>query len=90
MTAYHQPFQGHRTESSALSTIFARSRQLGTGQSGDPEFNAKTVAPVKTGKRKQVSTMEQHQKIEQVLPREESNPGKPIPCAARGDSRGEA
>jgi len=43
-----------------------------------------------TGMRKQVSTMEQHQEIEQVLPREESTPGKPNPCAARSDSRSEA
>ena len=28
--------------------------------------------------------------IEQVLPREESTPGKPSPCAAWGDPRGEA
>jgi hypothetical protein len=29
-------------------------------------------------------------KVEQVLPREESTPGKPSPCAAWGDSRSEA
>ncbi len=54
------------------------------------ERNAKTVAPVKTGMRKQVSMMEKHQSIEQVLPREESTPGKANPCAAWGDPRGEA
>ena len=31
-----------------------------------------------------------HQRIEEVLPREESAPGKPSPCARRGDPRGEA
>jgi hypothetical protein len=36
-----------------------------------------------------VSEMEQS-KVEQVLPQEESTPGKPSPCAARGDPRGEA
>ena len=51
---------------------------------------AKTEAPVKAGRRKQVSKMERHREIEQVLPREESTPGKPNPCAAWGDSRGEA
>ena len=54
------------------------------------EFYAKSVAPVKTGRRKQVSTMEQLQNIEQVLPREESNPGRPNPCAAWSNPRSEA
>jgi hypothetical protein len=31
-----------------------------------------------------------HQVIEQVLPQEESTPGKPRPCAAWGDPHGEA
>jgi hypothetical protein len=58
----------------------------------DPEreLNAKADAPVKTGMREQVSNEEQHQQIEQVLPREESTPGKASPCAAWGDPRGEA
>ncbi|XXT24689.1 hypothetical protein WME94_24460 [Sorangium sp. So ce429] len=51
---------------------------------------AKTDAPVKTGMREQVSNEEQHQQIEQVLPREEFTPGKANPCAAWGDPRGEA
>jgi hypothetical protein len=40
--------------------------------------------------RKQVSKIGKHQEIEQVLSREESTPGKPIPCVERGDPRGEA
>jgi hypothetical protein len=28
--------------------------------------------------------------VEQVLPQEESTPGKPHPCASQGDLRGEA
>ena len=47
-------------------------------------------APAQTGRRKWVSWMKIHRRIEQIPPREESAPGKPIPCAARGDSRGEA
>ena len=43
-----------------------------------------------TGMRKQVSWMRRHRRVEQVLPREESTSGKPIPCAAWGDPRGEA
>ena len=43
-----------------------------------------------TGMRKQVSEDEQHQRVKQVLPREESTPGKANPCAAWGDPRGEA
>lgn len=35
-----------------------------------------------TGMRKQVSWMRKHRRVEQVLPREESTPGKPNPCAA--------
>jgi hypothetical protein len=52
-------------------------------------FNAKAVRR-ETGMRKQVSKAEQHQQAEQVLPREESTPGKANPCAAWGDSRREA
>jgi hypothetical protein len=43
-----------------------------------------------TGMRKKVSKMNKHQIIKQVLPQEESAPGKPSPCALRGDPRGEA
>jgi len=32
----------------------------------------------------------QHVKVEQVLPQEESTPGKPSPCVRRGDPQGEA
>lgn len=45
---------------------------------------------MKTDRRKQVSKRSRHQRIEQVLPWEESTPRKPIPCALRGDSQGEA
>lgn len=31
-----------------------------------------------------------HQRIKEVLPREESAPGKSSPCARRGDPTGEA
>lgn len=48
------------------------------------------VAPVKTGRRKQVTETSRHRRIKEVLPREESAPGKPNLCATRGDSRGEA
>jgi hypothetical protein len=37
-----------------------------------------------------VSEKERHQRIEQVLPQEESTPGKSIPCAVTGDRQGEA
>jgi hypothetical protein len=40
--------------------------------------------------RKKVSKMNKHLRIEQVLPREESDPGKSSPCASWGDPRGEA
>ena len=48
------------------------------------------VAPVKTGRKKQVTEMSRHRRIEEVLPREESVPGKSSPCGRRGDSPVEA
>jgi hypothetical protein len=45
---------------------------------------------VKTGRREQVSKMSRQGPIEQVLPREESNPGKASFCAACSDARSEA
>jgi len=47
-------------------------------------------APMKTDRRKQVSKKSRHRRFGQVLPREESTPGKPNPCATQGDLRGEA
>jgi uncharacterized membrane protein YccC len=47
-------------------------------------------APVKAGRRKQVSETREHQHDEQVLPREESTPGKPslaLPGATLGAKR---
>jgi hypothetical protein len=45
---------------------------------------------MKTDRRKQVSKRSRHRRLEQVLPREESTPGKPNPCAVQGDLQGEA
>ena len=47
-------------------------------------------APVKTGRRKLVSTKRKHRRIEQVQPWEESNPRKSSPCTYAGDCVGEA
>ena len=37
-----------------------------------------------------MTEMSGHQRIEEVLPREEFAPGKPSPCALWGDPHGEA
>jgi hypothetical protein len=52
--------------------------------------NQRDSAPAQTGRRKQVSETRRHQRIEQILSRKESTSGKPIPCAAWSDPRGEA
>jgi len=43
-----------------------------------------------TGRRMQVTEKVKHQAVEEILPREESAPGKSSPCARRGDPRSEA
>ena len=67
------------------------SRALNSCERGAGEAEkVRDRAPAQTGRRKQVSERNRHRRIKQILSREESTPGKPIPYAAWSDPRGEA
>ena len=77
------PLSGPTPHATTSPSSPGRARERGAG-------GVRSGKRRETGMRKQVSEMRKHRRVEQVLSREESTPGKPIPCAAWGDPRGEA